>query len=85
MVLSNIFSLMFQSLEMLKLHVCTKVLRQPVKYWRKQVFRFVLYLDDGFGGSYSFSEALSISIKIYKDLLVCGLTPNHNKCTWIPV
>ena len=46
------------------LHVCTKVLRQPVKYWRKQGIRIVLYLDDEICGSYSFSEALSISIKI---------------------
>ena len=66
-------------------YVCSKVLRQPVKYWRKQGIRIVLYLDDGIGGSCSFSEALSISIKIYRDLLACGLTPNHNKCTWIPV
>ena len=64
---------------------CTKVLRQPVKYWRKQGIRIVLYLDDEIGESYSFSEALSIIVKIYRDLLACGLTPNQNKCTWIPV
>ena len=52
-------------------YVCTKFLRQPVKYWRKQGIRIVFYLDDGIGGSYSFSEALSISIKIYRDLLAC--------------
>ena len=66
-------------------YVCTNVLRQPVKYWRKQGIRIVLYLDDGIGESYSFTEALSISIKIYRYLLACGLTPNYNKCTWIPV
>ena len=64
-MLSNIFNLMFLVFGHAEApYVCTKVLRQPVKYWRKQGIRIVLYLDDGIGGSYSFSEALSISIKI---------------------
>ena len=40
-------------------------------------------MQDGIGGSCSFVETLSMSIKIYKDLLACGLSPNHNKCTGI--
>ena len=66
MALPNIFNLMLSVFgDAEALYVCTKILRQPVKYWRKQDIRIVLYLDGGVGRSYSFVEALKIRIKIY--------------------
>ena len=43
-----------------------------------------MYLDDGIGGSLFVRRRPWYQDKIYLDLLAYGLTPNHDKCTWIP-
>ncbi|VDH99277.1 Hypothetical predicted protein [Mytilus galloprovincialis] len=32
-------------------HIFTKVLKEVVKYWRKQGLKIIMYLDDGLGGA----------------------------------
>ncbi len=65
--------------------IFTKTLRPLVRHWRKKGFFIVLFLDDGWFRSDSFSECEIVSNSIKSDLLAAGLVPNCEKSVWVPV
>ena len=64
--------------------IFTKVLRKVVQYWRSLGLKVIMYLDDGLAGATNFSEAVSISNLIRKDLLELGFVIAESKCEWYP-
>ena len=65
-------------------HIFTKLLKVPLKKWRSQGQKVVLFLDDGLGGNISYNEALISSRYIKQYLLDFGFLIADEKCQWTP-
>ena len=66
-------------------HIFTKTLRVLVKYWRSMGIPIVVYLDDGWGTSDSFSCCENMAIQVKSDLKKSGFVVNETKSIWTPV
>ena len=64
--------------------IFTKVCRPLVKLWRFHGIKIVLYLDDGFAISSSFSDCLAKAGFVKDSLLKAGFIPNKEKSVWQP-
>ena len=53
-------------------YIFTKVLRPLIRYWRLQVIRIVVYLDDGLGVCPTFPHCYSQSMVVKSDLSQAG-------------
>ena len=53
-------------------YIFTKVLRPLIRYWRLQVIRIVVYLDDGLGVCPTFPDCYSQSMAVKSDLSQAG-------------
>ena len=64
--------------------IFTKLLKVPLKKWRSEGHKVVLFLDDGLGGNGSYNEALISSQFIRQDLIDFGFIIADEKCQWVP-
>lgn len=65
--------------------IFTKVLREMVKYWRSHGIKIVMFLDDGWGTSFSFESAQVDASLVRNSLLKAGFIINEEKSVWVPV
>ncbi|VDI46194.1 Hypothetical predicted protein [Mytilus galloprovincialis] len=65
-------------------HIFTKVLKEVVKYWRKQGLKIIMYLDDGLGGASDLVSSKRASDYIRKSLSDFGFLIAEDKCIWYP-
>ena len=65
--------------------IFTKVLRFVVKRWRSMGHKVVMFLDDGLGGSDTYSAAYTLAHFVKSDLENFGFLLAHDKCIWLPV
>ncbi|MEW8545049.1 MAG: reverse transcriptase domain-containing protein [Candidatus Thiodiazotropha sp.] len=66
-------------------HIFSKVLREPVKYWRSLGYKVIMFLDDGIGGSSCFETAVETSRFVRNSIIEFGFLLANEKCNWEPV
>jgi hypothetical protein len=64
--------------------IFTKVMRHPVRYWRAQGIRVVMFLDDGIVVAGNQEQALIQSKIIQEDLQKFGFIVAEEKSDWVP-
>eukprot|EP00732_Lithocolla_globosa_P007253 Lithocolla_globosa_v1_NODE_9038_length_755_cov_1.215714.p1 type:complete len:144 gc:universal NODE_9038_length_755_cov_1.215714:503-72(-) len=62
----------------------TKLMREPVRYWRSQGMRLLHYLDDFCGGHQSFQHAVALATRMVSDLQTLGFFVNFVKSVLNP-
>ena len=65
-------------------HIFTKVLRVMTSYLRSKGHNVITFLDDGLGGSTSFTKALISSEFVHQTFLELGVLLSDEKCQWKP-
>ena len=65
-------------------HIFTKVLRVMTSHLRSKGHNVITFLDDGLGGSTSFTKALISSEFVHQTLLELGFLLSDEKCQWKP-
>ena len=65
-------------------YVFTKVVRALVKHWRRNASDIVVYLDDGWGCGFNFSECQKRSEFVKLSLEQSGFIVNEQKSIWTP-
>ena len=65
-------------------YLFTKLLKVPLKKWRSEGHKVILFLDDGLGGKGTYAEALLSGKYIREDLQNFGFLVAEEKCQWLP-
>ncbi|VDI76235.1 Hypothetical predicted protein [Mytilus galloprovincialis] len=65
-------------------YIFTKVLKEVVKYWRKQGLKIIMYLDDGLSGASDLVSSKRASDYIRKSVSDFGFLIAEDKCIWYP-
>ena len=64
--------------------IFSKLMRCPVKYFRSQGHKVVMFLDDGMGGHAEREKAVLLSEHVHKTLINLGFLISEDKCEWEP-
>ena len=64
--------------------IFSKLMRCPVKYFRSQGHKVVMFLDDGMGGHAEREKAVLLSDHVHKTLINLGFLISEDKCDWEP-
>ncbi|MCG7877889.1 MAG: reverse transcriptase domain-containing protein, partial [Candidatus Thiodiazotropha endolucinida] len=64
--------------------IFTKLLKVPLKKWRSEGHKVILFLDDGLGGGSSYQRAYESGQYIRHDLFQFGFLISEEKCQWVP-
>lgn len=65
-------------------YIFTKCLRAIVKFWRENLIRIVVFLDDGLGMNNDYQKALKDSFFVKDSLTKAGFIINEEKSIWEP-
>ena len=64
--------------------IFSKLMRCPVRYFRSQGHKLVMFLDDGIGGHADREKAVSLSNHVHSTLIELGFLISEAKCVWEP-
>ena len=64
--------------------IFSKLMRCPVRYFRSQGHKLVMFLDDGIGGHTDREKAVGLSNHVHSTLINLGFLISEAKCEWEP-
>ncbi|MES9972159.1 MAG: reverse transcriptase domain-containing protein, partial [Candidatus Thiodiazotropha sp.] len=64
--------------------IFSKLMRCPIRYFRSQGHKVVMFLDDGIGGHIYRDKALWLSSHVHNTLIKLGFLISEEKCDWDP-
>lgn len=64
--------------------IFSKLMRCPIRYFRSQGHKVVMFLDDGLGSHTYRDKALSLSSHVHNTLIKLGFLISEEKCDWDP-
>ena len=64
--------------------IFSKLMKCPVRYFRSQGHKLVMFLDDGIGGHADREKAVSLSNHVHRTLINLGFLISESKCVWEP-
>ena len=64
--------------------IFSKLMRCPVRYFRSQGHKLVMFLDDGIGGHVDRETARRLSSQVHETLIKLGFLISEAKCKWEP-
>jgi len=64
--------------------IFTKTMRVLIKFWRENLIKIAIFIDDGIGTDKNFEKAKQDAMFVKKSLKLSGFVVNEEKSVWIP-